>query len=126
MLAMKWTIVIVPEVAEWLHVLRRSDRPTLGLITAALDQLASEGPALGRPLVDTLTGSRLSNMKELRPGSTGRSEIRMLFVFDPWRNAVVLVAGDKAGRWKGWYPAAMEEAEQRYGRHLKEWGGRDG
>jgi hypothetical protein len=81
MLAMKWTIVIVPEVAEWLHTLRKSDRSTLNLITAALDQLATEGPALGRPLVDTLTGSSLSkrdkNAFRLRPlAQRGRSRGR--------------------------------------------------
>lgn len=38
---------------------------------------------LGRPLVDTIKGSRHKNMKELRPGSAGRSEIRILFAFDP-------------------------------------------
>jgi len=42
-------------------------------------------------------------MKELRPGSAGRSEIRVLFVFDPWQQIVLLVAGDKAGDWRGWY-----------------------
>jgi Phage derived protein Gp49-like (DUF891) len=41
--------------------------------------------------------ARLSNLKELRPGSAGRSEIRILYIFDPKRNAVLLVAGDKAG-----------------------------
>jgi len=34
-------------------------------------------------LVDTLTGSQIKNLKELRPGSSGKSEIRMLFAFDP-------------------------------------------
>ena len=33
------------------------------------------------------------------PGSRGRSEVRILFVFDPWRSAILLVAGDKAGSW---------------------------
>jgi hypothetical protein len=49
------------------------------------------------PLVDTITNSKIANLKELRPGSRGRSEARVLFVFDPWRSAILLVAGDKAG-----------------------------
>jgi len=72
------------------------------------------GPALGRPLVDTLEHSRLRNLKELRPGSCGTSEIRLLFVFDPDREAIVLVAGDKAGRWSRWYDSAIPLAEKRY------------
>ncbi len=39
-------------------------------------------------MVDTLVGSSLPNLKELRPGSRGRSELRLLFVFDPRREAV--------------------------------------
>jgi hypothetical protein len=36
-------------------------------------------------------------MKELRPPSSGSTEIRLLFAFDPRREAIFLVAGDKAG-----------------------------
>jgi hypothetical protein len=114
--------VITPEVREWLHLLRKEDRRTLLLIAAALDELSESGPGLGRPLVDTVTGASISNMKELRPGSAGRSEIRMLFVFDPWRQAVVLVAGDKRDSWRSWYRHAIPLAERRYGRHLEESG----
>ncbi|MFE9847184.1 type II toxin-antitoxin system RelE/ParE family toxin [Streptomyces sp. NPDC005576] len=42
-----------------------------------------EGPVLGRPLVDTIKGSVLPNLKELRPGSAGTTEVRLVFVFDP-------------------------------------------
>jgi hypothetical protein len=41
--------------------------------------------------------------KELRPPSTGASEVKMLFAFDPTRQAIFLVAGDKAGNWQHWY-----------------------
>jgi len=44
----------------------------------------------------------------------GRSEIRILFVFDPGRQAILLVAGDKAGRWSHWYEEAIPLAERRY------------
>jgi hypothetical protein len=38
----------------------------------------------------------------------------MLFVFDPARQAVLLVAGDKAGNWETWYRDNLPIAEQRY------------
>ncbi|GAB2457912.1 hypothetical protein GCM10027187_27240 [Streptosporangium sandarakinum] len=98
---MNWQIVIVPEVRDWLHELRKVDRRTLLLIAAALDRVTEEGPGLGRPLVDTLQGPIIRNLKELRPGSSGRSEVRLLFVFDPWRQAVFLVAGDRSDDWNG-------------------------
>lgn len=62
----------------------------------------------------------MHNLKELRPASTGRSEIRILFVFDPWRSAILLVGGDKSGRWTGWYKIAIPEAERLYRDYLDE------
>lgn len=59
-------------------------------------------------------------MKELRPGSVGKSEIRILFVFDPWRSAVLLLAGDKAGQWQRWYRQAIPLAERLYEMYLQE------
>lgn len=44
----------------------------------------------------------------------------MLFVFDPWRSAILLVAGDKAGQWKTWYERAIPQAEELYAVYLKE------
>ena len=94
-----WTVLLTLEVKEWLDDLAEHDSISHRLVVQAVDVLADEGPALGRPLVDRVKGSRLHNLKELRPGSTGRTEIRILFAFDPWRRAVLLVAGDKAGSW---------------------------
>jgi predicted XRE-type DNA-binding protein len=56
-------------------------------------------------------------MKELRPGSIGSSEVRILFAFDPIRRAVLLVAGDKSGNWRGWYNTAIPLADDRYDAH---------
>jgi hypothetical protein len=58
-------------------------------------------------------------MKELRPGSAGRSEIRILFAFDPERKAILLVAGDKAGDWQRWYDRNIAVADGRYDRWLR-------
>ena len=118
-----WGIVIHPEVRRWLHELRGRDKASLGQITKALDMvLTGAGPGTGRPLVDTLTGSNLRNLKELRPGSTGQTEIRLLMIFDAARNMVVLVGGDKSGAWSQWYQKAIPLAEQRYERYQRgEW-----
>ncbi|GGL95108.1 hypothetical protein GCM10010840_36480 [Deinococcus aerolatus] len=92
---MPWEIILLSEVTEWYQGL---DEPTANLVTAAVDLLAESGPSLGRPLMDTLRGSSLAHLKELRPGSVGRSEMRILFAFDPRRQAILLTAGDKAER----------------------------
>ena len=65
-------------------------------VIAAIELLQEHGPQLGRPIVDTVIASRHKNMKELRPGSSGRSELRVLFAFAPERQAILLLAGDKA------------------------------
>lgn len=76
--------------------------------------LAETGPALGRPMVDTLQGWTIGNLKELRPRSGRDVAIRVLFVFDPWSQAVLLVAGNKAGDWNRWYKTAIPIAEGAY------------
>ena len=86
----------------------------------ALDEQALCGPQLGRPLVDRIHGSKIHNLKELRPRVPGRAEVRLLFVFDAEREAIVLVAGDKAGRWRTWYAEAIPLAEERYAAYQRE------
>src|SRR5215475_821361 len=113
---MIWAVILLDEVDDWFMDLVRGDPETAELVTAAIDQLESDGPTLGRPLVDTIQDSKIHNMKELRPGSAGRTEVRILFVFDPQRQAVLLVAGDKSGQWRRWYEQNVPLAEQRYQR----------
>ncbi len=56
-------------------------------------------------------------MKELRPGSTGRTEIRALFAFDKKRQAILLVGGDKSDDWRGWYDNNIPIADDRFEAH---------
>jgi hypothetical protein len=114
-----WKINIHPEVADWLRALETGEPESAALIRQAIIQLADEGPTAKRPLVDRVKGSRYHNMKELRPGSAGRSEVRILFAFDPERAAILLVAGDKAGQWQVWYRKAIRVADDRYAEHLE-------
>ena len=57
-------------------------------------------------------------MKELRPGSQGSSELRIHFAFDPERNAVLLVAGDKSKSWKKWYEVNIPVVDKRFDEHI--------
>lgn len=82
--------------------------------------LGEHGPQLGRPIVDTVSRSRHRNMKELRPGSSGRTELRLLFAFDPQRRAIFLVAGDKAGNWQRWYTKNIPVADDLFDTHLRD------
>ncbi len=40
--------------------------------------------------------------------------MRLLFVCDPDRQAVILAGGDRAGNWSGWYRMAVPQTEQAY------------
>jgi hypothetical protein len=111
-------VLVSDEVREWLSLLVQHDSQSAMLIRAAVRVLSESGPALGRPLVDSVKGSRIKNLKELRPGSSGRSEVRILFAFDPLRQAILLVAGDKSTDWNGWYDSAIRQAERLYDAHL--------
>ncbi|WP_433656985.1 type II toxin-antitoxin system RelE/ParE family toxin [Nocardia sp. CA-128927] len=116
----EWEIFITDEVEQFLDTLWQTDRATHTLVNQAILLLERTGPAQGRPLVDSIVGSRIANLKELRPGSAGNSEIRILFAFDPWRSAIMLVAGDKSGAWQRWYRDAIPRAERLYDAYLSE------
>lgn len=103
-------------VAQWLASL---DKDSQAQVIAAVELLEDRGPQLGRPVVDTVSRSRHRNMKELRPGSSGRSELRILFAFDPERQAILLIAGDKAGNWQRWYQKNIPLADDLFDDHLR-------
>lgn len=96
------------------------DQRTYDSVIAALELLESNGPSLGRPLVDTVRGSRFHNMKELRPPSPGRSAVRILFAFDQNREAVLLVGGDKRSLWNDWYDKNIPKADLLWDQHIRD------
>jgi hypothetical protein len=87
-------------------------------VAAASLLLMEYGPSLGRPHVDTLAGSAHANMKELRFRADD-GVWRVAFAFDPDRQAVLLVAGDKAGvAQKRFYKGLIARADSRFDAHL--------
>lgn len=93
--------------------------PVQDELVVALTPLREFGPALGRPDVDTLKGSQYANMKELRFSADG-GVWRVAFAFDPRRNGILLIAGDKSGvSEKTFYKRLIGKADKRYKQHLK-------
>lgn len=82
--------------------------------------LANYGPHLGRPTVDTLKGSTYFNMKEMR--FCWQQEVwRVAFAFDPRRQAIFLVGGNKCGvNQSRFYKRLIQVAEHRYQEHLQD------
>ena len=86
-------------------------------LLARLKVLEEFGPALGRPNVDTLDQSSFANMKELRFRLDGLW--RFAFAFDPQRQAVVLVGGNKMGANQArFYRDLIRTADARFAAHV--------
>ena len=80
--------------------------------------LQISGPNLRRPHVDTLNGSRYSNMKEIRFNADD-GVWHVAFAFDSKRKAILLVAGDKSGgSQKQFYKQLIAKADLRFDEHL--------
>ncbi len=111
---MAWDVEYTDEFGEWWEGLSETEQRA---VIPAVGKLEDRGPALGRPLADTVSGSRHPNMKELRPPG---GSLRILFAFDPRRMAILLIGGDKAGRWRQFYEEKIPEADRLYDEHLEE------
>jgi hypothetical protein len=114
---MTWEVEVSDEFREWYLDLSIGERSS---VAAGVDMIQSYGPELGRPHVDTLSGSKYPNMKELRVQHQGKP-YRVLFAFDPRRNAYLILGGDKTGD-NNWYVGAIHRADAIYAQHLREIG----
>jgi hypothetical protein len=112
-----WEIRWTAEFEEWI-VSSAVDPPARSDIRSSLLILREHGPALGRPHVDTIQGSRYPNMKELRVQSKGRP-FRIFFAFDPVRRAILLIGGNKQGN-RRFYDQYVAIADALFERHLQE------
>ncbi|MBZ0185837.1 MAG: type II toxin-antitoxin system RelE/ParE family toxin [Candidatus Obscuribacterales bacterium] len=84
---------------------------------ARLEHLKIRGSLLARPYADTLQGSKLANLKELRFSHNG-APIRILFAFDPRKQGVIILAGDRTGNSR-WYKTSIPLAEKFYAIHIE-------
>jgi hypothetical protein len=113
---MPWVVLFDEEFEQEFLALQQEVRDEL---VAHAKLLEDYGPQLGRPHADTLKGSKHANMKELR-FSAADGVWRVAFAFDPRRQAVVLVAGDKAGvSEERFYKRLIAKADKRYAGHLQ-------
>lgn len=112
---MVWEVEVTDEFVEWWNGLTVDQQESL---TDRVDLLAERGPDLGRPVVDRIHSSRHHHMKELRAAKGGA--LRVLFMFDPRRQVILLLGGDKTGEWEAWYEWAVPLAEDLYETYLAE------
>ncbi len=112
---MSWTINETDIFGEWF---KNQEKETKLSILVSLNLLSELGPKLGRPHVDTINDSDYPNMKELRVQSK-KKVIRIFFAFDPNREAILLIAGDKRGKETKFYKKMIPIADELYKKHLE-------
>jgi hypothetical protein len=116
-----WSAEFTNEFHDWWLQL---DAAQQDAIESRVQLLQEQGPGLGRPVVDTISGSRHANMKELRADKGG--SLRVLFAFDPRRSAILLIGGNKSPvdtsspNWNGWYKKFIPIADDLYEQYLME------
>jgi hypothetical protein len=109
----RWTVLRSPEFREWYRTALADEERDA--IVATVLRLQEDGPALRRPLSGIIKASRFANMKELIPPA---GNIRILYVFDPERQALLLLGEDKTDDWNDWYQTNIPIADAIFERHL--------
>ena len=112
---MAWMVRLAAEFVDEFHAL---PQPVQIELLAHARIIERFGPHTGRPRVDTLKGSRHSNLKELR-FEAGGGVWRVAFAFDSRREAILLTAADKAGVPESrFYRQLISLADRRFSAHL--------
>ena len=112
---MSWVVRIADEFDQEFEALPEDVQTEILALSPLLQRF---GPQLGRPRVDTLAGSRYTNMKELRFRGAG-GEWRVAFAFDMKRAAILLAAGNKSGvSQKRFYRGLIWKADRRFDAHV--------
>ncbi|EMY67770.1 type II toxin-antitoxin system RelE/ParE family toxin [Leptospira vanthielii] len=111
-----WEIESTKEFDLWLLKL---DLNTKEEILAHFYLLRQKGPLLGRPFADSIQGSKIQNLKELRI-QIKLKVIRIFFVFTEGRIGLLLTGGDKRGKDKRFYEEMIPMVEKIYNKWLIE------
>jgi hypothetical protein len=105
-------VVATDEFVEWYEELERVD---LRIVDRLVDLLEAGGLALGTPHSSAIRGASFA-LRELR--GQGKP-IRVFYAFDPRREAVLLIGGDKTGDDR-FYERMIRECERIWKEYLAE------
>ena len=108
---MAWEVEATDEYYAWFFEQNADNQASIHM---AVELLKEYGPHLPRPYADTLKGSKLSNLKELR-SQTASHVFRVAFIFNKKRTGILLIGGDKKGKdEKRFYKNLIKQAEEIY------------
>ena len=109
-------VIATDEFAGWYGGL---DDGEVAAIDVVVERLQRDGLTLGEPHSSAIHGSRHA-LRELRP-KQGRSPLRVFYVFDPQREAVLLIGGDKSGESSArFYGRMVPQADAIFDEYLAE------
>lgn len=106
-------VVVSSEFVAWWNDLSVGEQTSVGAVVNLLELF---GPTLGFPHSSAITRSK--KLRELRIQHAGQP-YRVLYAFDPARNAVLLLGGNKAGK-NRWYEENVPLAERILAKYLRE------
>jgi hypothetical protein len=107
-------IVVTGEFKLWFEGLNESEQEAIDRIVGLLQE---RGATLEFPFSSGIKGTKVAGLRELRIQQAGRP-YRTLYAFDPIRQAVLLVGGDKTGDSR-WYEKAVRLAEKLFSEYLR-------
>ncbi|MCE7936016.1 MAG: diaminopimelate decarboxylase [Chlorobi bacterium CHB2] len=114
---MVWEAEFTDEFAEWWDTLAEGEQDAIDSVVGVLQH---KGPMLKEPLSKVILSSRHApHMKELRISAPGGERLRVFYAFDPRRVAIILIGGNKTGRWKEFYDEYIPIADDLYDEHLR-------
>ena len=112
---MNWEVEYTDEFDQWWSGLTEEEQVSWA---ASVKLLEERGPHLGFPHSSGINGSKHSDMRELRTQHLGKP-YRTLYAFDPLRNAILLIGGDKTGDDR-LYDVNVLIGDRLYDEHLEE------
>ena len=107
-------VLFTDEFETWWNGLSTAEQDSVDRVVRMLTE---DGPSLRFPYSSGIEGSAYSHMRELRIQHQGRP-YRVLYAFDPGRNALLLIGGDKTGNDR-WYEIFVPIADRLYRDYLK-------
>ena len=108
-------VIVTAEFETWWDGLDVEEQKSVAVVVAMLEE---RGATLPFPYSSGITGS--TKLCELRIQHTGKP-YRVLYAFDPKRNAILLLGGNKTGTGR-WYDTHIPKAEKLFAAYLRESG----
>jgi hypothetical protein len=110
---MAYDVAVSDGFKDWYEPL---SEPEQNSIERVVLMLMEAGPSLGFPYSSGIGASKFGHMRELRFQHEGRP-YRVLYAFDPTREAFLILGGDKTGDGR-WYDKMVPKADAIYAEHL--------